>query len=245
MANTTFPYMEFKQSGAPMIKDFPLEIRADSVTEEGIFKGYASVFGGEPDSYGDIIQEGAFHNTLKKGGRNGTGIAMLWQHAPEFPIGGWDLLVEDKKGLAVEGWVDKEVKPLGIPVYSMVRRGAVRGLSIGFRILRQDRDETTKLRTIKEIELWEVSLVTFPAAVHAQVTTVKEIQGAKTPRELENALRDAGLSSSSAKYMVSLCRDKLTWREAAQINNGTLLAELRNVNLSLDLFMHNNLNLKE
>lgn len=234
---------ECKRSGSPETLDFPLEIKQDSVTEDGRFKGYASVFGGEPDSYGDIVAPGAFHATLQKGGRNGNGIAMLWHHTPEFPIGGWDMLAEDEHGLAVDGWVDKTVQPMGIPVYSMVRKGAIRGLSIGFRTVKSDRDETTGIRTLKEIELWEISLVTFPAAKKAQVTTVKDIEGARTPRELERALREANLSNSAAKYIVSLCRGNLTWREAARVDSNRLLAELQSHNLSLDLFLANRENI--
>ena len=233
--------VELKKGGPPETLDFPLQIRAEDVKEDGQFKGYASIFGGEPDSYGDIIEKGAFHETLQKDGRNGNGIAMLWQHAPEFPIGGWDKLVEDEHGLAVEGWVDKTVQPLGIPVYQMVRKGAVRGLSIGFRALRWEKIEegNTGNRLLKEIELWEISLVTFPAMVKAQVMTVKDIEGAKTPRELEKALREAGLTNTAAKYMVSMCRQKLTWREAAAVDSVSLLAELRKANLALELFKHN------
>lgn len=234
---------EKRQAGSPEIKDFPLEINATSITEDGYFEGYASVFGGEPDSWGDIIEKGAFHNTLQAGGRNGNGIAMLWHHAPELPIGTWKFVQEDERGLPVGGNVDKTVTPMGIPVYSMVKKKAVRGLSIGFRTIRSDRDETTGIRTLKEIELWEISLVTFPASKQAQVTTVKEIEKAKTPRELEKALREAGLSNTAAKYMVSMCRNNLVRREVVPeiVSNETVLAELRKANLSLGLFQSINL----
>ena len=235
--------LELRESGVPETKDFPFEIRADSVTEDGYFEGYASVFGGPPDSYGDIVEKGAFHTTLQKGGRNGNGIPMLWHHTPEFPVGVWDFMQEDEKGLPVKGSIDKTVTPMGIPVYSMMKKGAVRGLSIGFNVKKSDRDETTGIRTIKEIELWEVSLVTFPAAKKAQVTTVKDIEAANTPRELEKALREAGLSNTAAKYMVSMCRNNLGRREVAPdaVSNEAVLAEMRKLNLSLGLFQSINL----
>lgn len=231
-------------SASPEIKDFPLEIRADSITEDGHFKGYGSVFDGPPDSYNDTIIKGAFYNSLKQGGRNGNGIAMLWHHAPEFPVGVWDLLEEDEHGLAVEGNIDKNVQPMGIPVFTMLQKGAVRGLSIGFRVVKSDQDETTGIRALKEIELWEISLVTFPANKRATVTSVKEIEAARTPRELEKALREAGLSNTASKYMVSLCRSRLAQRDAVLgegNGNFALLAELRRTNLSLELFKSINL----
>ena len=230
-------------SPSPEVKDFPLEIRADSITDDGHFKGYASVFDGPPDSYGDIVAKGAFYNSLKEGGRNGNGIAMLWHHAPEFPIGNWASMEEDEHGLSVEGDVDKGAAPLGIPVYSMIKRGAVRGMSIGFRTVKSDKDDTTGIRTLQEIELWETSLVTFPANKRATVTSVKEIESAKTPRELERALREAGLSNTASKYMVSMCRSRLAQRDAVlkEDDSLALLAELRRANLSLELFKSINL----
>lgn len=230
-------------STSPEVKDFPLEVRGDGITEDGHFDGYGSMFYGEPDSYQDIVAKGAFYNSLKEGGRNGNGIALLWHHAPEFPIGVWDSLEEDEKGLSVKGTLDKTVAPMGIPVYSMMKKGAVRGLSIGFRVVKSDQDETTGIRTLTEIELWEISLVTFPANKKATVTSVKEIEAARTPRELEKALREAGLSNTASKYMVSLCRSRLVQRDVAlgAGSNLALLAELRRTNLSLEIFKSINL----
>ncbi len=217
--------------------DYCLEIKEGSVTDDGEFRGYASLFGGEADDYRDVIAPGAFHASLKAGGRNGNGIAMLWQHSPEFPIGVWLSVQEDAKGLAVIGSIDKNVAPMGIPLYSMLKKGAVKGMSIGFRTILSERDEKTGIRTLKEIELWEISLVTFPASKRAQVTNVKDIEAARTPRELEKALREAGLSASSAKYMVSISKHGIGERDVQQkVSMDVLLAELKDVNLSLDIF---------
>ncbi len=221
--------------GAPEERDFPLDVRTDSITDEGFFEGYGSVFGGSPDSYGDIVERGAFAKTLQAGGRNRNGIALLWQHFPEFPVGTWKEMREDDKGLFLRGKLNKEVKPWGIPVYDMLKEGAIKGLSIGFRIVKSDRDETSQIRTLKEIELWEVSLVTFPAALPAQVTTVKAIKEARTERELERALREAGLSITDSKYLVSACKDGLFRREAEAQPAQQLLRALQEANISLEL----------
>lgn len=229
---------ELKKSGTPETLDFSLEIKEGSVTEDGEFMGYASVFGGEPDSYGDVVSPGSFVSSLKQGGRNGSGIAMLWQHDPSLPIGVWKSVQEDARGLYVIGSVDKTVSPMGIPVYSLLKKGAIKGMSIGFRTVLSNTDETTHIRTLKEIELWEISLVTFPASKRAQVISVKDIEAARTPRELEKALREAGLSVNLAKYMVKLSKGNLSWRDAAPDNEDKvqLLTELRNIRLSLNIF---------
>lgn len=223
-------------------KDFALEIRTP-VSDEGVFEGYASIFGGPPDSYGDIIAKGAFHQTLVEGGRNGNGVVMLWHHIPSLPIGVWESMLEDEKGLPVRGRVNKDATPEGIPVYSSLKMGAVKGLSIGFRTIKADVDENTGIRTIKDLELFEVSLVTFPAVKRATVTTVKEIESARTPRELERSLREAGLSHQAAKYMVSLCRLNLGKRDAAfdeASADKSLLTELKRMRVSLEFFKTTN-----
>jgi len=234
-------FPDFKRGAqAPETKDFPFEVRAESVSDDGTFEGYGSVFGGEPDSHRDVVAPGAFHNSIKAGGRNRNGIALLWQHWSEFPVGTWEEIREDEKGLYMKGKLIKEAAPMGVPVYQTLKAGAVKGLSIGFTIKKFDRDEETGIRTLKEIELWEVSLVTFPAAVRAQVTGVKDIMAARTPRELEQALRDAGLSRNESKYVVSMAKDKLGRREAGATDR-ELLATLRDVNLSLEVFKTINL----
>jgi uncharacterized protein len=90
--------------------DCPFEIKSEDITDKGRFSGYGSTFGGKPDSYGDIIVQGAFKETLERGGRNGNGIGMLWQHRSEEPIGVYESIVENSKGLKVEGQLALEVQ---------------------------------------------------------------------------------------------------------------------------------------
>jgi len=221
---------------ADEVMDFGFELKKDAVTTEGMFEGYASTFGGAPDRGGDIIAKGCFTKTLKENGVGGAGIAMLWSHDVRLPIGVWHSFQEDEKGLFCKGWVDPEAKPEGIPVLSLMRRGGIKGLSIGYKTVDFDRDATKGTRLLKEVMLYEVSPVTFPMNTRAKVTSVKSIFEAKTPRELEDALRDADLPRDAAKYLVKLCTTGL--RDAGSEDGGreagALLEALRGVNQKLE-----------
>lgn len=198
----------------------PFEINQKDITDTGVFEGFGSTFGGKPDSYGDIIKEGAFSETLKKGGRNGNGVAMLWQHKSDNPIGVYSKIVEVQKGLAVTGQLALEVQQ-GKEAYILMKMGALNGLSIGWDLLRDsdgnrfedsfEMSKNNKIRYLKRLELWEISPVTFPANTRATITSVKAvIEEAKNIREFENALREEGnLSIQAAKYIASLCKPKL------------------------------------
>jgi hypothetical protein len=196
-------------------KDFPFEIKAKDIDATGVFKGYGSMFDGEPDSYGDIVVKGAFIDSLSKGGRNGTGVAMLWQHDPTQPLGVWNIIEEDSKGLFVEGQLAINTQ-LGKDAYELMKMGAVKGLSIGYQLNKDgyEIDEKTRNRKLKSIDLWEISPVTFPASTRAQITGVKAaIENAQNERDLERALREAGLSIDTSKYIVKLCRPSLVDRK--------------------------------
>jgi uncharacterized protein len=145
---------------------FALEIKA--IADDGTFTGYGSVFG-NVDSYGDIIQPGAFKNTLINGGKK---VKLLWQHLSDQPIGVYTNIQEDSYGLLVTGQINLDVQQ-GAEAYALLKQGALDGLSIGFQTVRSDIDETSGIRTLTEIKLWEISLVTFPANELATVTTVK------------------------------------------------------------------------
>lgn len=217
--------------------DMPFEVKAADVQEDGTFKGYGSTFGGKPDAYGDIIDEGAYAKTLAAGGHTGLGVAMLYQHRYDEIPGVWTMLAEDKKGLYVEGALLMDTQ-LGKETHVRLKAKALRGLSIGYDAIDYERDDKRKVRHLKEIDLWEISLVTFPAQTRAHVTAVKMIEEARTERELEEALREAGLSKQEAQVIVRLARPSL--RESEEdgkveiidaMNN--LLNSLRDVNKDL------------
>jgi HK97 family phage prohead protease len=132
------------------------------------FEGYASLFG-VPDGAGDIVAPGAFANTLRKNGI--ARVRMLYQHFSHEPIGVWEDIHEDSRGLYVKGRLVTDTQR-GREVEALLRQGALNGLSIGFRTQRARRDAGTGLRTLLEIELWEISVVTFPLLTGSQVTAI-------------------------------------------------------------------------
>lgn len=140
-----------------------------AANETGVFSGYASIFG-EPDSYGDTIEPGAFRKTLAESKKLG-GPAMFWNHNSDEPIGVWTELVEDERGLKVTGRLVTETIR-GAEAYALLKAGAVNGLSIGFRARSAERGANGG-RVLTDIELVEISLVPLPAASKARVTNVK------------------------------------------------------------------------
>lgn len=135
----------------------------------GLIEGYASLFGVR-DTGGDIVMTGAFTRSLRR--RGAGGVKMLWQHRAEEPIGIWTSLVEDMRGLKVTGRLDLKVARAR-EALSLLRGGAVDGLSIGFRALRAQNEKGASGRRLLELDLWEISIVTFPMLTQARVTGVK------------------------------------------------------------------------
>ncbi|HTQ15693.1 MAG TPA: HK97 family phage prohead protease [Rhizomicrobium sp.] len=132
------------------------------------FEGYASLFG-VPDSAGDVVAPGAFAQSLRA--RDIGRVRLLYQHFAHEPIGVWERIREDATGLYVKGRLLTELERAR-DVLSLLRAGALDGLSIGFRTRRARRDPATGLRTLLEIELWEISIVTFPLLPGSTVTAV-------------------------------------------------------------------------
>lgn len=177
-------------------RDFPLEIK--EITEEGRFSGYASVFD-VIDYYDDEIVRGAFANSIAE-----KMPVMLWQHDSAEPIGVYESIREDDIGLWIEGRLLLDLEK-GREAYILLKNQAIRGLSIGFVpiLWEWENRENRRIRVLKEIDLWEVSLVTFPANPKALVDDVKSI---KTIRDVEDTLRDAGFSRTEAKALIAACK---------------------------------------
>lgn len=135
----------------------------------GRFEGYASLFGRE-DKGRDIIMPGAFGASLAQ--RGPAEIRMLFQHDPAQPIGVWESVREDARGLHVRGRLIEDVARAR-EILALLRCGAIDGLSIGFNTRKAVRDARTGHRRIYEIDLWEISIVTFPMLSSAKITTVK------------------------------------------------------------------------
>lgn len=190
----------------------PFEVKS-SEDDARTFEGYGSVFGGEPDSYGDLVAKGAFRASLKEWKGKKRMPAMLWQHNPDEPVGVWTEMAEDEHGLLVRGKLLQTGK--GPLAYESLKEGALSGLSIGFRTRKSKMDSDTGIRTLTDVELWEVSLVTFPANDPARITSVRSALEMPDEREFEEwCRRDAGLSRAEAKRVVATCYRRLL-RDAA------------------------------
>lgn len=146
------------------------EIGLRDVWRDGRFEGYASLFGAE-DLGKDVIAHGAFRDTIAR--RGARGIRLLYQHDPAEPIGRWDGIHEDARGLFVRGRLTTEVNRAR-EVLALMREGAIDGLSIGFRPAKASRDRRTGIRQIEAIDLWEISVVTFPMQPDARIRTMTE-----------------------------------------------------------------------
>jgi HK97 family phage prohead protease len=131
-----------------------------------VVSGYASLFGLR-DQGGDVVLKGAYAASLKALAAGGRRVKMLWQHDPAQPIGVWEEVREDATGLWVKGRILADVAR-GREAAALLAAGAIDGLSIGYRTLRAERDGKGQ-RLLAEVELWEVSLVTFPMLPDARV----------------------------------------------------------------------------
>jgi uncharacterized protein len=152
------------------------------VDTDGVFEGYASLFG-EADLGKDVVMPGAFRDSLKK--RGAPHIRLLWQHDPARPIGRWLSIAEDLRGLRVRGRLNLAVSHAR-DIHALMRDGAVDGLSIGFRVERARAERPTGLRRLERLDLWEISVVTFPMLPGARVETVKQV-----PPKLATHIRSA------------------------------------------------------
>lgn len=189
--------------------------------------GYGAVFG-NVDSYGDVIQKGAFNETLRRSKRAQQWPAMLMQHGmgagDATPVGIWTDMREDDTGLYVEGKLAPT--PRGVEAYQLMKmtpRPAITGLSIGYQAKEwsvRTRPEEPR-RTLKAVELIEVSLVTFPANPKARVQAVKG--DLLTIRDAERALREVGFSLSEAKAILASGFKALPQRD---VGSGEAMSEL-------------------
>jgi len=175
--------------------DVPFKIKA--VSEDGLFSGYGSVFG-VIDSYKEVVAPGAFAESLSQ-----RTPALLWQHRSSEPIGVYSAIREDQTGLYVEGRLALKTTR-GAEAYELLKMGAISGMSIGFMTREDSYDRVTGIRTLKKVDLWEVSLVTFPANDAARVSGVKSIDTIESLADAEAFLREAGgLSRREATALVS------------------------------------------
>ena len=158
------------------------------VKDGTVISGYASLFD-RTDQSGDRVQKGAYTASLNRLKTKGASVKMLWQHDPAEPIGVWDEVREDERGLFVKGRILPDVAR-GREAAALVSAGAIDGLSIGYRTIRAEKTAQGG-RALHELELWEVSLVTFPMLTDARVASKAEATGPDPMRELAAIFNDA------------------------------------------------------
>lgn len=191
--------------------------------EKGVFTGYGSIFGNK-DLGNDIVVEGAFAKSIGKKGAKA--VKLLYQHRQDEPIGVFDEIIEDRRGLKVKGRLAMGTQR-GREVYELMKMGALDGLSIGYRVDPKgvDYDEKGKRRYLKSVDLMEISAVTFPMNPRARVQAVKGAD--RTVREWEELLRDAGsLSRNEAKAAASAVAKALEQRDAVKEETPEVLEAL-------------------
>lgn len=195
-------------------KDFALQVK--DLSEDGTFEGYAATFG-NVDQGGDLVEPGAFIDSLVKARKDGRTVPMLWQHDQREPIGVWDDIAEDAKGLYVSGRLILDGDPVAQRAYGKLKAKALGGLSIGYRVPPGGEEIDEKRRGVtrlKKVDLREISLVTMPMNIEARVTAVKHERmeefarrlrdGDPLPiKEFEDILRDAGVPKSMATAIAS------------------------------------------
>ncbi len=194
--------------------DVAFDVKSEEIDEEtGLFQGYGSIFGNK-DLGGDIIEDGAFAKSIGKKGAKA--VKLLYQHKSDEPIGVFDEIIEDKKGLRVKGRLAMGTQR-GREVHELMKMGALDGLSIGYRVDPKgvEYDEKGKTRRIKSVDLMEISAVTFPMNPKARVEAVKGTD--RSVREWETFFRDEGnLSRSEAKAAANAVSKALEQRDAVK-----------------------------
>lgn len=168
----------------------------------GKFEGYATVYGVPIDRpFGQVVMDpGLFSDSIKRQGAEN--IRLLWQHNTDEPIGVYEELREDSKGVFVQGRLLVEEIARAKEVYSLMKNKAIGGLSVGFGVLEQHTDKDSELVHYTKGELFEVSAVTFPANVEAKVSRVHSADF-KSIRDFEEFLREAGFSRKDATVVAS------------------------------------------
>lgn len=209
--------MHFKH-GNLKVQDFTLSIKAGGISDDGTFTGYGSVFGGDPDSYGELVAKGAFIESLAELAAKGRVVPVLWQHRSSEPIGVYTEIIEDEHGLKVTGKLLIDDVAQAREAFALLKAGAVTGLSIGYWVRSATYDEKTGIRTLHKLDLVEVSLVTFPAKDDARVEAVKfKLDRGQLPTksEFEKGLREAfSFSKSQATAIASHGLDYLLRSES-------------------------------
>lgn len=182
------------------VLDLECDYKGIDTDEDGSFEGYASVFNNK-DLGNDVIKQGAFAKSIYE--KKPKQIKLLYQHKTDEPIGVIDALEEDKRGLKIKGRLAMGTQK-GKEVYELMKMGALDSMSIGYKLMPEDYKYSDKLkkRTITNLDLMEISMVTFPMNPKAKITKVKLAE--MNVREIEKYLCDVGMSNSVAKQSANI-----------------------------------------
>ena len=183
-------------------------VSVSNISKSGSFEGYASLFN-IVDLGRDLVLPGAFKESLTA--HKPGSVKMLWQHDAAQVIGSWTRIVEDHKGLKVSGQLNLAVAKAR-EVYALMLEGAVDGLSIGFRVQQASKDPATGIRRLAKLDLWEISIVTFPMLPSARVEQVK-LQPLSADARLAAAIERGTRIASETK-----ARAEINFKLAAAIN---------------------------
>jgi HK97 family phage prohead protease len=160
-----------------------LELDIKTIADDGTFTGYASLFG-VTDLGSDVVQAGAFTKSLKS--KSAAKVKMLRGHDTSEPIGVWDSIIEDVRGLKATGRLILETVK-GRETYALLKAGALDGLSIGYRTKKETFDRTKNVRLLHELELHEISIVTFPMLPSATISRVKHTDFSRLVQAINRA----------------------------------------------------------
>ncbi len=216
-----------------------ISLAINNVEESGgSFSGYASLFG-QVDLGKDCVVSGAFSRSLETRGVDG--IRMLFQHEPTEPIGVWEKITQDQNGLFVSGRIVQSSQR-GKEVLDLLREKAIDGLSIGFRTERSRTDQNTGIRSILEVDLWEISIVTFPMLPGARVQNVKSVAQQPNQTQLPSIrhfekwlTQDAGLTRRQARTVIQKGYAQLESTQEAASSQEDFLCRLQSAARSLNL----------
>lgn len=211
-----------------------VELDLKSIADDGTFTGYGSVFS-VVDKGRDVVEPGAFGESLKRWSASGRSVPTLWQHKTDEPIGAWTNLKEDDHGLLGDSGLWLEDAPYARIAHKGMKTKTITGLSIGYRVKREEYDKKSGNNRLLELDLVEISVVTNPMNDDARVSSVKSmIEAGKLPtvREFEDFLREAGFSKSQAAAVANGGLEKLSRGEPGGDHCNEILAALRSFTLT-------------
>lgn len=205
------------------MKLFDSAFEIKEMSDTGTFAGYGSVYG-NTDQGDDIVAPGCFAKSLTDWTAKGRMPALLWQHDQRQPIGSYTKMAEDANGLYVEGKLAIKTQK-GMEAYELMKMNAISGLSVGFISRDDSYDQKSGIRTIKQGDLMEVSLVTFPMNDSARIATVKSIEDLDSLASVERYLRESGsFSKGDALAMVTRIKSLSRSESAEQKQVAEILA---------------------